>query len=170
MPVLTTTAMTFRMTVAFNFMLASSPLSKCRVNGAGELHPRAQEAEAPFSPSRAVAAACCSTHSTVLCSLAAWCAAWLCNGSRMVFPRRPPGEHALEVPPEGKPRAVKPPVVLKPTPDDRVKQTGKIRKRRVAAQVQLVEPEELLCLDGKAAAFFGWHEPDELRDSCPDLR
>src|SRR5215469_10014666 len=29
MPVLTTTAMTFRMTVAFNFMLGSSPLSKC---------------------------------------------------------------------------------------------------------------------------------------------
>ena len=28
MPVLTTTAMTFRMTAAFNFMLASSPLSK----------------------------------------------------------------------------------------------------------------------------------------------
>src|SRR6516164_222762 len=56
----------------------------------------------------------------------------------LVFPRRPPGEHAVEVPPEGiKPRAVKSPVVLKPTPDDRVKHTGEIRKRRVAAQVQL---------------------------------
>jgi len=31
MPVLTTTAMTFRMTVAFNFMLASPPLSKRQV-------------------------------------------------------------------------------------------------------------------------------------------
>ena len=31
MPVLTTTAMTFRMTDAFNFMLGSSPLSKCLV-------------------------------------------------------------------------------------------------------------------------------------------
>ena len=56
----------------------------------------------------------------------------------LVFPRRPSGEHAVEVLPEGiKPRAVKPPVVLNPTPDDRVKHTGKIRKRRVAAQVQL---------------------------------
>ena len=42
-----------------------------------------QEAEAPFSPSRAVAAACCSMHSTALCSLAAGCAAWLYTGSRM---------------------------------------------------------------------------------------
>src|SRR5215468_9306211 len=56
----------------------------------------------------------------------------------LVFPRRPPGEHAVEVPPEGiKPRAVKPPIVLKPTPDDRVKHTGKMLKRCVAAQRQL---------------------------------
>ena len=34
MPVLTTTAMTFRMTVAFNFMLGSSSFSKCQVSRA----------------------------------------------------------------------------------------------------------------------------------------
>jgi hypothetical protein len=33
----------------------------------------------------------------------------------LVFPRRPPGEHAVEVRPEGiKPRAVEPPIILKP--------------------------------------------------------
>jgi len=55
------------------------PQPRARPVGDAEI----QKAEAPFSPSGAVAAACCSTHSTVLCSLAAGCAAWLCNGSRM---------------------------------------------------------------------------------------
>ena len=56
----------------------------------------------------------------------------------LVFPRRPPSEHAIEVLPERiECRAVEPPIVLNPTPDDRVKHTGKTLKRRVAAQAQL---------------------------------
>jgi len=86
----------------------------------------------------------------------------------LVFPR-PSGKHAVEVPSERvEPRAVKPPVVLDPAPDDRVKRTGEILKRLVAAQEQL--PGANLLPYGLARFLRnGRTEVDEV-PSLPTLR
>jgi hypothetical protein len=49
-------------------------------------------------------------------------------------------------------------------PVERREQVTRVEAVRVNGQ-----PEELAGFGGKAAAFNGWHEPDESRDSRPDL-
>jgi hypothetical protein len=49
-------------------------------------------------------------------------------------------------------------------PVERREQVTRVEAVRVNGQ-----PEELAGFGGKAAVFTGWHEPDESRDSRPDL-